>query len=159
MGWVGDFFRAIPDVLVALWEFGEAWRGIGVTVGSLVALAAFLAGAYRLRDRLGWVSAVLGAMGAFVGAFWLFGILPSAWIYFADGQRPLMEGTVIPGVIAVGDLEIAGNFYDVFRDTVVVTETMVAMGALAFLAVWIQKRFPRGLAEGEEKPSTSGGYR
>lgn len=159
MDWVGDFFGAIPDVLVALWEFGDAWTGVAVTVGSIVLLALFAFGALRLRDSLGWVSAILGAMAAFIGSLWLFGILPSAWIYFVDGERPLLENTIIPGEIVVGELDVATNFYEVFRDTIVVTETFVAMGALAFLALWIQKRWPRGLVEGEEKSPSTGGYK
>ena len=159
MDWVGDFFRAIPDVFVALWEFGDAWQGVAVTVGSIALLAIFIFGALRLRDSLGWVSAMLGTMAAFVGTFWLFGILPSAWVFFADSERPLLEDTVIPGEVIIGDLEVATNFYEVFRDSVVMGETIVAMAALTFLAIWIQRKWPRGLAEGEEKQPSSGGYK
>ena len=159
MNWVGDFFRAIPDVFVALWEFGEAWEGVAVTLGSVVLAALFCAGAYRLRDEMGWVSAMLGSFAAFILAFWAFGILPSAWIYFMDGDRPLLEGTIVPEEIVIGELEVATNFYEVFRDSVVMGETFIAMGALAYLAIWIQKRFPRGLAPGEEKQAATGGYK
>ena len=159
MGWVGDFFGAFPDVFVALWEFGEGWRAVGVTAGSIALLALLCAGAYRLRADMGWVSAMLGTFAAYIGAFWLFGILPSAWLFFMDGERPLLEGTVVPGEIIVGDLEVATNFYEVFRDSVIMGETFVAMAALAFLAVWVQKRFPRGLAQGEEKQPSTGGYK
>ncbi len=159
MSWIGEFFRAIPDVFVALWEFGDGWRGVGVTLGSIVLAGLFVGGAYRLRDEVGWVSAMLGSFAAFILGFWAFGILPSAWIYFFDGDRPLLEGTIIPSEIIIGDLEVATNFFIVFRDSVVMGETFIAMGALAYLAVFIQKRFPRGLAPGEEKQAATGGYK
>lgn len=159
MDWIGEFFRAIPQVIAALWEFGEGWRSVGVTIGSVVLLVAFGLLALRTRDTLGWVSAIFGTMAAFIGAFWVFGIIPSAWIYFADGYRPLLEDTVIPGAIVIGDLEVATNFYNLFRDTIVVIETAVAMAAMTFLAIWVQKRWPRGLVEGEEKAPSTGGYK
>jgi hypothetical protein len=159
LDWIGEFFRTIPLVFSALWDFGDGWRSVGVTVGSVVLLALFGFLALRTRDSMGWVSATFGTMAAFVGAFWLFGIIPSAWIFFADSYRPLLEDTIIPGAIVIGDLEVATDFYNVFRDTVVVIETGVAMGAMAFLALWIQKRWPRGLAEGEEKAPATGGYK
>lgn len=159
MEWIGEFFRAIPEVISQLWSFGDGWRGVAIMGGSILLLGIFAGGALRLRDSLGWVSAVFGAMAAFIGAFWLFGILPSAWIYLADGERPLLENTVIPGQIIIGDLEVADNFYEVFRDTIVVVETGVAMAAMTFLAIWVQKHWPRGLVEGEEKSPSTGGYK
>ncbi len=155
MGVVRDFFAALPEVFQALWEFGDAWQGVAVSVGSIVLIAVFAAGAYRLRGELGWVAAFLGAFAAFVGGFWLFGILPSAWVFFADGERLLLEGTVIPGEIVVGGNVVVEDFYNVFRDSVVMGLTFVTIAAMAFLAVWIQKRFPRELAPGEpERAST-----
>ena len=149
MGVVRDFFAALPEVFQALWEFGDAWQGVAVSVGSVVLIAVFAAGAYRLRGEVGWVAAFLGAFAAFVGGFWLFGILPSAWVFFVDGERLLLEGTVIPGEIVVGGNVVVEDFYNVFRDSVVMGLTFVTIAAMAFLAVWIQKRFPRQLVPGE----------
>lgn len=169
MSWLGEFFGAIPDVFVALWRFGDGWLGVGVTVGSLVLFAVFLLGAQRWRDSHGWASAVLGITAALVGAWWIFGILPSAWIYFADSEQPLLADTIIPSAVVlpqidlgaqqVTALEIASDFYIVFRDSVVMIETMIGMVAFGALALAIQKRYPRGLAEGEEQGTTSGGYK
>ena len=159
MSWLGDFFRAIPDVIVALWEFSDGLLGVGVLVGSIILIAGLLFLAQRTRDDHGWISAVFGTMAATIGAFWIFGILPSAWIYFADGSRDLLVDTIIPSQIAIGDTPIMTNFYQVFRDSIVMAETTVAMVAMVVLSLWVQKRLPRGLAEGEESRPSSGGYK
>ena len=159
MDWLGEFFGAIPDVIVALWEFGDGLLGLGVMVGSIALIAATLFLAKILRDDHGWLSAIFGTMAATVGAFWIFGILPSAWVYFLDGSRELLRDTMIPSQIVIGETVVMGNFYQVVRDSVVMLETMVAMGAMVVVALWIQKRYPRGLAEGEEKGPSSGGYK
>ena len=159
MDWLGEFFAGIPDVFVALWDFSAGWRGLGVTVASIVMAAAFLLLAQRIRDRNGWVSALFGTMGATIAGFWFFGILPSAWVYFADGRRDVLADTIIPQRIAFGEAEFMANFYTVFRDSIVMVETIVAMGAFAAVCLVIQKRYPRGLAEGEDRGPTSGGYK
>ena len=159
MSWLGDFFRAIPDVIVALWEFGDGFLGLGVTIGSIVLIAVFLAAARVTREEHGWISATCGTVAAMIGAFWLFGILPSAWIYFADGYRELLADTVIPTQIVFGETTVMSDFYQVVRDSIVMAETTVAMVAMVVLALAVQKRLPRGLAEGEEKGSSSGGYK
>lgn len=151
---VGNFFTTIPDLIVALWRFGGGLRGVAVSAGSTILAVAFCFGALRLRDRSGWLSAIFGMMAATIALWWLFGILPSAWVYFADGQRELLGGTVIPNA-----LPLANNFYQVFRDLVVIGETTVAIMAFCFGMVWIQKRYPRALAEGEEARPQSGGYK
>lgn len=159
MDWLGEFFAAIPEVIVALWEFGDGLLGVGVTLGSIALIAVTLFLAKTLRDEHGWLSAIFGTMAATIGAFWIFGILPSAWVYFLDGSRELLRDTMIPSAIVIGDTVVMGNFYQVVRDSVVMLETMVAMGAMVVVALWIQKRYPRGLAEGEEKGPSSGGYK
>lgn len=156
---VGEFFATIPEAMRALWEFGEGWHGLMVTLGSIVLLALFAAGAHRFRETLGWVSAVLGTFAAFILGFWLFAILPSAWVFFVDSERPLLEGTLLPEEIIIGDLEVMTDAYLVFRDSVVMLETVVAMAFAAYLAVWIQRRYPRGLAPNEEKSPSTGGYK
>jgi hypothetical protein len=155
VAWLGNFFGAFPEVFAALWEFGDGLRGTGVTVGSLVLFAVCFAGGVRLRQRQGWVSAILSAMAAFIAVFWLFGILPSAWVYFVDSEKELLSGTVIPGAIT----PVASDFYNVFRDLVVIGIYGVAVVALAAAALTLQKRFPRTLAEGEESRPKSGGYK
>jgi hypothetical protein len=157
--WVGEFFTTLPQVGSALWAFMRGWVGVAIIVGSGAMMIGFGLAAFILRDRFGWLSAIFGIMSATVAAWWAFGIIPSAWIYFADGQRDLMENTVIPGTFGIGRFQAASNFYQVFRDMVVMGETTIAMVVFAVLALQIQKRFPRALAEGEEARPQSGGYK
>ena len=157
--WVGEFFTTLPEVGRALWGFMRGWAGVAIIVGSGAMMIGFSAAAFKLRDTYGWLSAIFGIMAATVAAWWAFGIIPSAWIYFADGQRDLMENQVIPGSIAFGDFVVMSNFYQVFRDIVVVIENSIAVVVFAIAALWIQKRDPRALAEGEDARPQSGGYK
>ena len=157
--WVGEFFSTLPEVARAFWEFMRGWAGVGIIVGSGAIMIGGSFAAYKLRDTYGWLAAIFGMMAATVAAWWAFGIIPSAWIYFADGQRDLMENAVIPGTLGTEQYMVATNFYQVFRDLVVVMETQIAMVVFAIAALRIQKRFPRALAEGEEARPQSGGYK
>jgi hypothetical protein len=156
---VSEFFTTIPDVFSTLWAFGRGFTGLLITGGSILLVAGFCAAAHVTRDRLGWVSATFGGCAAMVATLWAFGILPSAWIYYLDGAKDVLTDTIVPSRIAIGDFTIVGNFYQVFRDSIVMVETMLAMGAFGALALWVQKRYPRGLAEGEEAREQSGGYK
>jgi hypothetical protein len=159
MEWVGEFFSTLPAVFRALWEFMDGWMGVATIIGSGAMIIGFALAAMLLRDRFGWLSAIFGMMSATVAAWWAFAIIPSAWIYFADGQRDLLENTIIPGTLGIGRFQMASNFYQVFRDIVVMAETNIAMVAFAVAALQIQKRFPKALAEGEEARPQSGGYK
>lgn len=154
MDWVGEFFSALPAALRALWEFGDGFEGLAIMLGYLAMAVLFLFLAYRLRPVRGWLSAIFGGMAITIGFLWGFGILPSAWVYFADGNRVLLEGTMIPSALPGAD-----NFYEVFRDTVVVIETALAVTVFCTVALAIQRRFPRTLMEGEEAGPKSGGYK
>lgn len=154
MSWLRDFFTALPDAGRALWEFGEGFQGVGIFLGSAALAVVFILAAVRLRPRQGWLSSIFAVMGGTVVAWWAFGIVPSAWVYFMDGERELLEGRVIPAALPGMD-----NFYEVFRDVVVAAETGVAIVAFGVLATYIQKRFPRALAEGEEAQPKTGGYK
>lgn len=152
--YVRQFFSTLPEAFAAVWEFVEGLYGVAVLGVSLVLIVGFLLLAKYLRPGHEWLSAVFGVLGGAVAFWWLFGILPSAWVYFADGSRDLLEGTVLPGAIPGAD-----NFYQVFRDIVVVGETGVAIVAFIVVGGWIQKNFPRQLAEDEEKQPSTGGYK
>jgi hypothetical protein len=80
VNWVGEFFRALPDALAALWAFGEGWRGLIELLVSAGLAAIFLLFAVRLRPTHGWLSSIFGIMSATVAMWWGFGILPSAWV-------------------------------------------------------------------------------
>jgi hypothetical protein len=164
LDWVGEFFSTLPDVGRALWGFigdnrSSPWEGVAIIIGSGALMVGFAGAAIKLRDDYGWLSAIFGMMAATIAAWWAFGIIPSAWIYFADGQRDLMEDAIIPGTLGTPRYMVATNFYQVFRDFVVIMETQIAMVVFAIAALRIQKRFPRALAEGEEPRPQSGGYK
>ena len=159
MSWIGEFFSTLPDALVALWEFGGGFTGVILMVASIVLTALFCLLAYRLRERQGWLSALFGAMAALLSSWWLLGIVPSAWVYFADEQSELLADSIIPSQIVIGPLQVATNFYNVFRDSIVMLEGVVVIVGYFVLALALQKRFPGGLAEGEERGPTTGGYK
>ena len=154
MDWVGEFFSAIPQVGAALWEFIRGWAGLAIMAGSIVLTALYAGIAVRLRGSYGWLSAIFGSLAALIVMWWFFGIIPSAWVYFADGQTDLLGGRVIPT-----ELPALSNFYQVFRDLVVMAEQGIAVVGLVVVALQIQKRFPKALAEGEESRAQSGGYK
>lgn len=154
MEWLGDFFRAVPQALRALWQFGDGFYGVAVMLGYLAMALLFVFLAYRLRPTRGWLSAIFGTMAITIAFFWGFGILPSAWVYFSDGAREILGGTVIPEALPGAD-----NFYEVFRDTIVVVLTALGVVGFCVGALAIQRRFPRALVEGEEAGPKTGGYK
>jgi hypothetical protein len=151
---VNEFFATLPEAGAALWEFMEGFYGITIIIGSiaLAALALYLAKAWR--DTHSWLSAISGITGASIVFWWAFGILPSAFTYFMDGERDRFEGTLVPA--ALPGME---NFYQVFRDVTVVGMQTVFVLIFAVALLRIQRRYPRSLAEGEEKSPATGGYR
>lgn len=154
MEFISQFFGTLPEAGRALWEFAEGFYGLAITAISVGLAAALLFAALTLRDTHQWLSATFGVMAGFIGFWWAFGILPSALIYYLDGNRDLLEGTVFPGALPLMD-----NAYQVVRDILVVGETTLAVIAFSLLAAAIQRRYPRTLAEGEERGPTSGGYK
>lgn len=178
--WFGEFFGALPAAAEALWEFGDpsnlgrGWWGILIVLIWGVCLIGLpLLVAKRTAGEHEWVSASMGALAGLSGLWWIFGILPSAWIYYLDSSREILEGTVIPASIGYtlkssflwfpegyrfGVDTFTNNFYLVVRDTVVVLETVLGFILVFSLARRVQERYPRGLGEGEIKPD-AGGYR
>jgi len=159
MNVIGDFFATLPTALKALWDFGDGFVGVILMVVSIGMLVVFAGLAYQLRERQGWLSGLFGAMAVLLGLWWTLGIIPSAWVYFADSQRDQLSDSIIPSAIVIGQLEVATNFYNVFRDSIVMAEATVVLVAGTLLIFAIQKRFPGGLAEGEQRGPTTGGYK
>jgi len=159
MNVIGDFFATLPAALRALWDFGDGFVGVILMIVSIGLAVVFAGLAYQLRERQGWLAALFGSMAVLVGLWWTLGIIPSAWIYFADSQRDQLSDTIIPSAIAIGQLEVASNFYNVFRDSIVMAEATVVLAVGVWLIFAIQKRFPGGLAEGEQRGPTTGGYK
>lgn len=154
MEFVSQFFGTLPAAGRALWELIEGVYGLAIIAGSAILFVAFAFVARTWRDTHGWLSATFGMMAGFIAFWWAFGIIPSAFIYFADGSRDLLEGTVFPG-----PLPMMENAYQVTRDIIVTTETALAVIVFSLAAARIQREFPRTLAEGEEKSPATGGYK
>lgn len=163
--WFGEFFGAVPDALRAAYEFGDpaglgrGWMAILVTFIWAVPLALVpLTIAKRTYGEREWLSATMGCVGGLAVLWWVFGILPSAFLYYVDANRAILGDAIIPTSFAPWGIPIATNLYQVIRDVAVVTQHAVAFGAFFWLALAMQKRFPRTLAPGEERRE-SGGYK
>jgi hypothetical protein len=168
LSWFADFFRALPDAFRALYQFGDpsnvgqGWWGIVIALIWAVPLTAVpLLIAKRTYGRREWVSATMGTVGGLAILWWIFGILPSAWIYFVDSNKEILSDRIIPTSFAPTvfgtTFPVATNLYDVIRDLVVVVEHLIAFGAVFWAASAIQRRYPRTLAPGEDRPEP-GGY-
>lgn len=151
---MSEFFGTLPEVGAALWEFGEGVYGLAIMFGSIALFALFAFLAKIWRDGHSWLSALSGVMAASIAFWWAFGILPSAQTFFLDGERDLLAGTIIPESLPGMD-----NFYQVFRDVLAVGQQTVFGVAFAVALLVLQRRYPRSLAEGEEKSPATGGYR
>lgn len=151
---MGEFFGAIPEVARAFWGFMDGLYGVAIIVGSIVLTAGFLFLAMTWRATHEWLSAIAGMMAAGIAFWWAFGILPSAFVYFMDGERDMIEGTLVPSAIPGMD-----NFYQVLRDSIVVGQQTLFAVLFAVGMIMLQKRYPRTLATGEEKSPATGGYR
>lgn len=175
--WFGDFWDALPDALQGFWRFGDpsavgdGWWGIVILLiwgVGLTAVPLFIA--KQTYGKHEWVSATAGVVAGTSAFWWAFGILPSAWIYYVDSNKEILEGAIIPSSMRldlswlpwVSDpeytLDVATNLYEVIRDSVVMVETGVAIGLTIFAALRIQKKLPKSLVPGEVKPE-SGGYK
>lgn len=174
LSWFGDFFAALPDAFRALYEFGDP-QGIGNGWWGFVILfiwGVFLTAiplyiAKQTHGKREWISATMGVIAGLSVMWWVYGILPSAWIYFLDANNEILAGRVIPESVGLtfgsGDdayrFDAMSNFYTVFRDLVVVIEHLVAFVLTFWLALRIQKQLPaKTLAPGEVKPE-AGGYK
>lgn len=168
LSWFGDFFGALPDAFEAWWDFGDpsaigqGWWGVVIAVIWGIPLTAVpFAIARATYGKREWVSATMGVVGGLSVFWWIFGILPSAWIYFVDSNKEILQDVVIPTslTISIGAtrFDIATDLYNVLRDLVVVVEHLIAIAATIWAAIAIQKRLPKTLAPGEEARE-AGGY-
>lgn len=151
---MAEFFGALPEAARAFWSFIDGFYGIAVFVVSMGMMVGLLVLALAWREKHEWLAAVSGIMGTGIAFLWSFGIMPSAFVYFMDAQRDLLEGTVVPA-----GLPAMENFYQVLRDVIVVGQQGLFVVLFAVAMLMIQRRYPRTLAEGEEKAPATGGYR
>jgi hypothetical protein len=109
------------------------------------------------RVKSEWVRATLAGLGISILGFRLLAIIPSWWLYFAEGQM---------GWGGQGCLEITPNTPDgiqcykqTAKDLVVVIQNAVVLGGFVAAFVWWQKKHPKQLGPGEEKLESTGGYK
>jgi hypothetical protein len=115
----------------------------------LAVVAGLFFGAYKAKGE--WMRASLAALALSILAIRTLAVLPSWWLYFADAR--LKWGG--QGCAAID----AQCIKQALKDTVVVIQNAVVLGAfiVGFL-VW-QKKFPKQLGPGEAKPEATGGYK
>jgi hypothetical protein len=120
-----------------------------VEAGYILIAVVLLGAAFRAKNE--WVRASLATLGLAILAWHILAVLPSWWLYYADGV--LGWGGNGCTKIDMSCIKQAG------RDIVVVIENAVGLGAfvVGFLA-W-QKKFPKQLAAGEPKREMTGGYK
>lgn len=151
---MAEFFGTLPEIARAVWSFLDGFYGLAIFVVSMAAMVGLLLLAKAWRATHGWLAAIAGMTGAAIAFWWSFGIMPSAFVYFMDGQRDLLEGTVVPAGLPGMD-----NVYQVLRDSIVVGQQTLFVIVFAIAMARIQRRYPRTLAEGEEKAPATGGYK
>ena len=165
LSWFAEFFGAIPDALRALWEFGDpqgagqGWWGIIILLIWAVLFTAIpLLIARRTHEQgRSWITVTMACVAGFSALWWVFGVFPSAWIFYVDAHQDILADAIIPTSFAPGGIPIATDLYNVIRDSVVVVWHLVFLGVTIWAAFKIQERYPRTLASGEERPA-SGGY-
>ena len=122
----------------------------------LLVEGVYMAGAIALllaafRAKSGWVKGGLAALGVAIISWHVLAILPSWWLYYADGVLGW-------GGNGCTKLDMI-CFKQVAKDVVTVTENAVGMGALVVAYGIYQKKFPKQLASGEPKRESTGGYK
>lgn len=115
-----------------------------------MALAVVLLGA-AFRAKSEWVKAGLGSLGVAIILWHTLAILPSWWLYYADGVLGW-------GGNGCTKLDMI-CFKQIGKDLVIVTENAVGLGALVVAFLMYQKKFPKQLAAGEPKRESTGGYK
>jgi hypothetical protein len=119
--------------------FEPIW--LGIAVGLML---------FSGRVKSEWVRASLAGLGLSILGMRLLAILPSWWLYFADGAL---------GWGGQGCVELdLSCLKQAAKDTVVVVQNAVVLGAFVVGFIIWQKKHPKQLAPGESKPE-GGGYK
>jgi len=120
--------------------FEVVW--LGLALGLVVASG---------RIRSGWAKASIAGLGLSILAWRLLAILPSWWLYFADGQLDWGGQGCIE--LDMSCLKQAA------KDTVVVVQNAVVLAGFVIAFIIYQRKNPKQLAPGEEKSEATGGYK
>ena len=115
----------------------------------MVLALALLVAAFKAKSE--WVRAGLGVLGIAIIAWHVLAVIPSWWLYYADG---------VLGWGGNGCTKLdATCFKQIARDIIIVGENAVGLGALVVGFLMYQKKFPKQLAAGEPKREMTGGYK
>ena len=110
---------------------------------------ALLGAAFRSRSE--WVKAGLAALAMAILAIHILAVLPSWWLYYADGVLGW-------GGNGCTKLDMV-CLKQIGKDLVVVSENAIGLGGFVVGLMMFQKKFPKQLAPGEPKREMTGGYK
>ncbi|HVL89997.1 MAG TPA: hypothetical protein VM841_07170, partial [Actinomycetota bacterium] len=113
------------------------------------AAAAMFLAAWKTKSD--WVRASLAGFALSILAIRVLAVLPSWWLYYA-------EGTLDWGGQGCAEIDLQ-CIKQTIKDSVVVVQNAVILGALVVGFIIWQKKFPKQLAPGESKPEATGGYK
>jgi hypothetical protein len=128
-----------------------------VAVGTIGSLDVEAAGVSLVRPKdegERWVKLTLVTMGLWALLFVTMAVIPSYWLYFADGTLKMTGRLTIP--YGFGELDLPQQ---ALRDVIVVVWYGLALGLLGLGILLYNKRNPRTLPSGEEKREATGGYK
>jgi hypothetical protein len=109
----------------------------------------------RPKDEGGrWVKLVLVTMAIWVALFVTMAVIPSFWLYFADGTLKWTGRFTVP--YGFGELDLPQQ---AIRDVIVVVWYGLALGVFGLGIRMYNQRNPKTLPTGEEKREATGGYK
>jgi len=124
------------------------------TIGSLDMEAAGVSLARPKDEGERWIRLVLITMGIWLALFVTMAVIPSFWLYFADGTLKWTGKFELP--LGVRTLTLP---MQAIRDTVVVVWYGLVLTAGGLAIRMYNKRNPKVLPSGEEKREVTGGYK
>ena len=101
-----------------------------------------------------WVKLVLVTMGIWIALFVSMAVIPSFWLYFADGTLKWTGKFEVPLGFRTLTLPMQA-----VRDVIVVVWYGVAIGVAGLAVRAYNQRNPKVLPSGEEKREATGGYK
>jgi len=101
-----------------------------------------------------WVKLVLVTMAIWLLMFVTLAVIPSFWLYFADGTLKLTGKFTVP--YGLGKLVLP---MQMVRDVIVVLWYGLALTGFGLAVRAYNRRNPRTLPAGEEKREATGGYK
>ena len=101
-----------------------------------------------------WVKLVLVTMAIWLALFVTMAVIPSFWLYFADGTLKWTGKFTVP--YGLGELVLP---MQMLRDVIVVLWYGLALTAFGVGVYLYNKRNPKTLPSGEEKREATGGYK